>query len=401
MGSASKRLKAVVAGAAAVGVAGSSMVAASTETAPQPVSEDVALAASITIPLLDIHTPPPVEIIRQLSLTLTALTNQLSAQTNSAEGTIYTLPGLLTNFQTTGQRNLSATRVPGQSIGAGLASAFGGTDKWSVLNFIGGSGSQARSSTFGLTGFTGGAQGLGAALSTTLASVAQSQNFAVGNIFEAGFEGANGLGILEGTLVAFPFDGFDAVGTATPITRAGGKTSIRVGSLEVDTNSSGTLTGGAGVCLGSAKTNCDGSTSFLNVGAPLAGGLSVNGNNIISGDFSKNKVTSTLGNGQLSVQGAIGGTVKVGNLSIGQPIPINIKIPNTASMMSSASSRQQQSVRSSFLAVPRNLGSDNGTASTGRHAARDAVNSVVSEVKAAVKSVTNSKPKHAKPDTES
>ena len=51
------------------------------------------------------------------------------------------------------------------------------------------------------------------------------------------------------------------------------------------------------------------------------------------------------------------------------------------------------------MAVPGSPGSDNGTASTGRHAARDAINSSISEVRTAVKTavsnVTQSKPKHA------
>jgi hypothetical protein len=201
-------------------------------------------------------------------------------------------------------------------------------------------------------------------------------------------------------VAAFPFDGFKAVGGAVPLDRSG-STSIRLGSLEAATSADVALDGGAGLCLGSAKASCGGNTSFLAVGAPVEGGLTIGGNNIISGDFSENRLVSTLGNGQFSVQGAIGGTVKVGSLSIGRPIPINIQIPGGSSMMSSASTRQQQSVRNSFMAVPRSLGSDNGSASTGRHAARDFVNSAISEVKSTVNKALNSKPKHAKPDTES
>jgi hypothetical protein len=61
-------------------------------------------------------------------------------------------------------------------------------------------------------------------------------------------------------------------------------------------------------------------------------------------------------------------------------------------------------VRNSFLAVPGETGSNKATASTGRHAARDAINSSISEVRTAVKTavsnVTQSKPRHAKPDTD-
>ncbi len=69
-------------------------------------------------------------------------------------------------------------------------------------------------------------------------------------------------------------------------------------------------------------------------------------------------------------------------------------------MLSSTSSRQSPTVKTSFIAVPGKTGSDNDTASTGRHAARDAVNEAVSNVKTAVSNVTQSKPRHAKPDTD-
>jgi hypothetical protein len=134
----------------------------------------------------------------------------------------------------------------------------------------------------------------------------------------------------------------------------------------------------------------------------VTGGLELAGRNIISGDFSTNRVVSTLGNGQFSVQGAIGGTVSVGGFEFGGPIPIDIQIPRGSSLLSSTNTRQ--SVRNSFVAVPGSPGSDNGAASTGRHAARDAINSSISEVRTAVKTavsnVTQSKPRHAKPDTD-
>jgi hypothetical protein len=125
----------------------------------------------------------------------------------------------------------------------------------------------------------------------------------------------------------------------------------------------------------------------------VTGGLTVADGNIISGDFSDNRVVSTLGNGQFSVQGAIGGTVKVGSLSIGQAIPIDIQIPRATSMLSSNGNRQTQTDRNSFRAVPGNSASDDE--SGGRHRAplRDAVSNVKTTVNNAVQG------KHAKPDT--
>ena len=111
-------------------------------------------------------------------------------------------------------------------------------------------------------------------------------------------------------------------------------TTFNLGSLTGEAASTVTLDGGAGLCLGSAKASCGGNTAFLGVGAPVNGGLTLAGRNIISGDFSTNRLVSTLGNGQFSVQGAVGGKVAVGNLELCRPIPINIQIPRASSMLS-------------------------------------------------------------------
>ena len=68
-------MTAVVAGALTAGVA-----AANVPAAPEKVeAADVDLAASITIPIIDIDTPGPISISRLLSLTLEALPNSLKA----------------------------------------------------------------------------------------------------------------------------------------------------------------------------------------------------------------------------------------------------------------------------------------------------------------------------------
>jgi hypothetical protein len=91
-----------------------------------------------------------------------------------------------------------------------------------------------------------------------------------------------------------------------------------------------------------------------------------------------------VGNRSLSVEGDIGGVVKVGSVSIGRVIPINIQIPGAASMMSSTSSRQQQSVRNSFLAVPGDSASDNETGGRHRAPLRDAITNIKAAVDNAV-----------------
>src|SRR5205085_638928 len=118
------------------------------------------------------------------------------------------------------------------------------------------------------------------------------------------------------------------------------------------------LGGSAGICLGSAQatTSCAGNLAFASLDVPLKGGLYFGDPN--TDDFAVNvptNLTVAVGNQGLSVKGDLGGTVKVGSVSIGRVIPIDFQIPGAASLMSTSSSRQQQSVRNSFLAVPGNV----------------------------------------------
>ena len=127
----------------------------------------------------------------------------------------------------------------------------------------------------------------------------------------------------------------------------------------------------------------------------MTGGLTVAGRNIISGDFSDNRVVSTLGNGQFSVQGAIGGTVKADVPLIGASHPDRHPDPARNSMLSPNGNRQTQTVRNSFIAVPGKSASDNETG--GRHRAtplRDAVAGIKKAVNDAVSG------KQAKPESE-
>lgn len=389
-------MTAVLAGAMTAGIGAASVVAV-----PEKVeAADVDLAASITIPIIDIDTPGPISISRLLTLTLEALPNNLSAILDSEAGTIYDLPGLYTNFSSSGQQNFFANRIPGQSIGFGFTSAGPEDNVWRLLgDFATGDTHVEPSRALGLDVLTGGSEGIGAALGGTLSNSTVDRQL---TLLDSGIStvAQRTVGDFGGQLSFMPFDGFKAVGDATLIDVPNSQTGFRLGSLELGAGGNGSLGGDAGLCLGSAQGtgSCDGRTSFLSVGAPLSGGLTVGSTNIISGDFSSNKVVAQLKDGQFSVTGAIGGTVTIGNIPIGRPIPIDIEIPRSSSMLSS---RQSQTVKTSFLAVPGKSGSDNGSASTGRHAARDFVNSAISDVKSTVNKALNSKPKHAKPDTES
>ena len=115
--------------------------------------------------------------------------------------------------------------------------------------------------------------------------------------------------------------------------------------------------------------------------------------NLFSVNFPEDNLAVALGNGRFAVTGQLGGTVSVGGLEIGRPIDIDIQIPRAASMMSSSSLRQEQSVRNSFMAVPRKSSSDNETG--GRH--RAPLREAITKVKTAVDKVV--KPKHATEDS--
>lgn len=401
---ASSALSAVVAGAMTAGIGAANVLAVPPDTAvPAESTRDVDLAASITIPILDIDTPGPVSISRLLTLTLTALPNNLSALFNSEAGTIYDLPGLYTNFSQTGSRNFELNRVPGQSIGAGFQSAFTDQGQWSLLDFVNGNATQGRSSAFGLDVLTGGAEGIGAALTAVLSEPVHTtpnvRNFSVGDFFEVDSEQLAGyIGEVDGRVSAYPFDGFEAVGAVAPFYRDS-TASIRLGSVQALTNLNTALDGRGGVCLGSGA-DCD-YIAQLGGEAAFTTGLAVKTasgtSNIVSVDF-PNRLVATVKQGQFAVEGEIGGVVSVGDISLGRKIPVDIQIPNASAMMSSASTRQQQSVRNSFIAVPGKSGSDNGTASKSRQAAKNFVNSAISEVKTTVEKTLNAKPKHAKPE---
>jgi hypothetical protein len=150
------------AGALTVGVAASNVVAVPNETSESP---DVALAAQITIPILDIDSSPgPITITRQILLTSGAVPNRLFAELDSTAGTEYDLPGLNTNFQNTAHTVGELLREPGESIGRGLGRTTGGSGEWDLLGILGSSASDSGGSSFEVKGLTGGAEGIGAAL---------------------------------------------------------------------------------------------------------------------------------------------------------------------------------------------------------------------------------------------
>ncbi len=255
MGVVNAYLSAVAAGALTAGVAAANIVAVPPDTAisPQPTARDVELAAEITIPIFDIDTPGPISISRLLTLTLEALPNSLRAILDSEAGTVYNLPGLHTDFSSSGQQIFSAIRVPGESIGFGFSSAGPQDNVWSVLgDFATGETHVVPSRELGLDLLTGGSEGIGAALGGTLSRSTVDRQV---TLLDSGIStvGERTVGDFGGQLSFMPFDGFKAVGDATLIDVPNYQTGFRLGSLEVGAGGNGSLGGDAGLCLGSAQ----------------------------------------------------------------------------------------------------------------------------------------------------
>ncbi|RDH75991.1 hypothetical protein DVS77_23185 [Mycolicibacterium moriokaense] len=398
MGAAKGYLTAVVAGAMTAGIGAANMVAA-----PEP-DDSVAITesdlAAVEIPIIDIGpTPGPLSVWRYLAVQ--AGTNPLLLGLIQNAGNTYDLPGLTTTVDSSTNWFVSAARTA-DGLDFGSQSEQTQSNAFDLLGVLSSSADQSTGRELNFTPLFGGSKGIGAGLNGTLgeSDVTRSLQF-LGSGLDA--TGQRTVGAFDGELALLPWDGFQATAGGTAIDTHP-ELGFNLGSLTGSAGGNGRLSGEAGLCLGSAQSSssCGGRTAFLTVGAPVDGGLTLAGNNIISGDFSTNEVALALKDGQFSAQGAVGGTVKIGNLEIGRPIPIDIQIPRTSSTM--LSSRQAPTVRTSFVAVPGESASDNAGSSTGRHAAKDGVNAAISNVqkvvKATVSNATQSKPKHAKPDAE-
>jgi hypothetical protein len=394
MGVVNTYLSAVAVGALTAGVAAANVVAVPPDTA---VSPEVALAAEITIPILDIQpSPGPITITRQIFLTLGAVPNRLFAELESTAGTEYDLPGLYTNFENKALTVGELVRDPGESIGLGLGRTTGGSGLWEVLGILGSSATDSGGSSFDLTGLTGGTEGIGAALGGTLSDSISDREL---SFFDSGIASHfnTTLATGGGQLSFMPFDGFKAVGGGRllsvgedPEDLEGTGVDVKLGSLEFGVGGKGHLGGDAGLYLGSAQstTSCGGQLAFASLGAPVVFDVHTgDSTNILSGDFLTNEVKVSVQDRQLSVTGAIGGTVKIGSVEIGEPIDIDFQIPRASSMML-ANNQRQGTVRDSLRAIPRNLGSDNETG--GRH--RAPLREAISDVKTAVNNAVRGKP---------
>lgn len=301
--------------------------------ATRPSTRDVELAAeitppadAITIPIIDIGpTPRALSIWRQLSV-LVGL-DPLTAGLIQHAGNTYNLPGLNTLVGSDTEILVQAVRQAGEYIDFGLQSTQGQEGSWELLGGIAtGSTEVDNSRNIHFRGLTGGSGGIGAALYGTLGNSSFDRDLTfLGSALNS--SGDRTVGDFNGELALLPRDGFKIVGDGSEPPAAGEVptatlidtnrlTRFNLGSLTGKAESIVTLDGGAGLCLGSARASCGGNTAFLGVGAPVKGGLELAGRNIISVDFSTNRVVAKLGNGQFSVKGAVGAPLRSAALSL-------------------------------------------------------------------------------------
>jgi hypothetical protein len=410
MGASSAYLTAVVAGAMTVGIGAANVLAVPPDVAEpaQSAVSDVDLAAVITIPIIDFdETIGPLRLIRKIAIE--AGTNPLLLGIIQQGGNSYNLPGLNTLVNSTSHPRVQAEQGVDYLDFAFLSdrTESGG---WNLLDIVQSDAEVNGSRAIHFRPLLGGTEGIGARLYGVLDQTAPTQPISRSlRVLGSGFDSESDrtTGAFDGALSVIPFNGFKAVGDGTLID-GDNTTSGNLGSLQFGAGSRGALGGDAGLCLGSARgTNgCEaGDTAFASFNAPIQLGLGTGGSstNIFNVNFPQNNLAVALGNGRFSVTGQLGGTVSLGGFEVGRPINIDFQFPRASSMLSSTS-QQSQTFTPSFLAVPRDLSSDNGTASTGRHAAREAVNTTVSQVKTAVKTAvsnaTQSKPRHAAPESE-
>lgn len=411
MGASSAYLTAVVAGAMTAGIGAANVLAVPPDQVEpaQSTVRDVGLAAYIKIPIIDIGpTPGPLSITRKLAIE--AGTNPLLLGIIQEGGNTYNLPGLNTLVNSTSHPRVQAEQGPDYLDFAFLSDRTEAAG-WNLLGDVATSEAEVSGSrNVHFRPLLGGAEGIGGRLYGTLDETAPNRPITRSlTLLGSGFETTSNrkTGVFDGALSVIPFNGFKAVGDGT-LVAGDNTTTANLGSLEFGAGSKGALGGNAGLCLGSAKGTggcTNGETAFAGLNAPISLGLGTGGSstNIFSVNFPKDNLAIALGKGRFAVTGELGGTVSVGGLEFGRAIPIDFQIPRASSLLSSTSSRQSPTVKTSFIAVPGKTGSDNGTASTGRHAARDAVNEAVSNVQTAVRTavsnVTQSKPRHAKPGT--
>ena len=386
-------MTAAVAGAMTAGIVAANFVAVPEPTDSVVVSK--ADLAAITIPIINIDccATGPLRVWRYLAVE--AGTNPLLLGLIQQAGNTYDLPGLETTVDSDTHWWVEANSEPGESIDFGAMSEQGQEGSWDLLGIAGGSSHVDGDRNLHFTPLLGGSRGIGAGISGTLAHTTYTRNL---SLFDSNLDlaGNRTVGDFDGELALMPFDGFKAAGGGTLFDVAP-QADFKLGSLTGGAGGHGAINGDGGLCLGSAQASCGGRISYLRIGAPVSGNVTLGNREILSADFEDNEVAVELRPGQFSVTGAVGGTFSIGSLDIGRQggYPIDIQIPRSSTLSSLNNQRQTQTVRNSFIAVPGKSASDNETG--GRHRAtplRDAVAGIKKAVNDAVSG------KQAKPESE-
>ncbi|SBS75135.1 conserved exported hypothetical protein [uncultured Mycobacterium sp.] len=204
-----------------------------------------------------------------------------------------------------------------------------------------------------------------------------------GTLLEAGLQGGATspatmiggsaiIGEYKAQLSVIPFSGLKAALSFSPYSGGGGA-SIQLGTTKIGTTlPSGQLKFDSQLCLGSAAASCGGVIAQVSLSAMLGGTLiAINSTDVISYDF-PDSLKIELKAGSLAITGNIGGTVKVGQATVGGVIPINIHIPPAPPVVSVSAVRKSQtaaaqdSVKSAPVrskATSRKSATDGGTES--------------------------------------
>jgi hypothetical protein len=378
--------------ALAAGVVAANAVA---PVGPPPAAADVGLAATV-IPIVDFGgSLGPLTFLRQLTAEFDGPPTILASLKGHGE-TSWTAPiGPIGDVTHDFLLPLSLTSPTGPVADLG----FEPQASSSVVSLpFGASGPiidlkpEVKSSTH-LLAYLGGPDGYGIGTRGTLlqlglqGGVSQPEIQAGGEVF---------LGQYTSQFSVIPFSGLIVGGTLTPYAGGGGA-SIQLGPVKLGSSLPSGQTGvGAKLCLGSAASGaCGGMIVQASVKAMLgASVLTVNGTDVISYDF-PDQLDVKLTSSEFSIVGKVGGTVKIGSASIGQPVDIDIHIPlPSASMATSQASDLRQSgttaapspvkTARSLPGISRKVAATNATADTD-------TNVTAKDVKRATKKPGNAK----------
>jgi hypothetical protein len=385
MGVSSACLTAIAAGAVTVGVTANVMAVPQSQT-PAPRSSNVRLTANAAIPIIDFdRTVGPLTLVRQLSAVFGSTPNASTAALEGFSQDVWR--GLLVPFGVvTNSLSLPVGRhlTPGQLEDIGFDPAANSDIQ---INAIDGSRLDVTSraaSGLHVIRYLGGAEGSGLGLTGDLFRGAFHSGIDA-HEFTLDSDSDVGIGSHSSQLTVLPGGGVKAIVNATPAV-ANSQTRVRLKDGVLSTDIGGYAGGGDALCLGSAAASCGAiANSITSAGFHASvryerpNGHSVT---VLDAEF-PDLVNAAVTSDRISVTGTLGGTVRVGQVTLGRTVPLNVQIPRLSSLAN----------KQSFKAVPGNSVANN--AAGGKHRATP-LKDAVDTIKKAVDNVTH--PKHAKAD---